>query len=143
LTSKSSPLASVAEKVVLEITERASLDFVPDLGEKVEALRKLGFRLAVDDLGAGYSSLSNFANLEPEFVKIDITLVRGADTSEMKRRIIRSITDLCHDMGIRVIAEGVETTAERDTVVALGCDLLQGYLLARPGRPFPSVNKVK
>ena len=143
LTSTTSPLSAIAGRVVLEITERASLDFVPDLGQKVAALRELGFRLAVDDLGAGYSSLSNFANLKPEFVKIDMTLVRGADQSEVKRRIIRSITELCHDMDIRVVAEGVETTAERETLIALGCDFLQGYLLAKPGRPFPTVNKVK
>lgn len=141
LIDPKSPLSPIADRVVLEITERASLDFVPNLAATIVALRNLGFRLAVDDLGAGYSSLSNFAQLEPEFVKIDITLVRGADQSPLKQRIIRSLTDLCHDMDIQVIAEGIETDAERDILVELGCDLLQGYLVAKPGRPFPTISK--
>jgi EAL domain-containing protein (putative c-di-GMP-specific phosphodiesterase class I) len=137
LTWPSTPLARLAKGVVLEITERASLDHVKDLQTKVAQLREMGFRIAIDDLGAGYAGLTSFAMLEPEFVKIDMSLVRNIHRSQTKRKLIRSMTTLCKDMGMCVVAEGVETVEERDVLVEMGCDLLQGYLLAKPGRPFP------
>ena len=101
-------------------------------------LRELGFRIAVDDLGAGYAGLSSFSQLEPEFVKLDMSLVRGVDASTRKRSVIRAMAQLCtHDLTIEVISEGVETTQERDALTQEGCDLLQGYLFAKPGRGFP------
>ena len=96
-------------------------------------------RIAVDDLGAGYAGLTSFAQLEPEFVKLDMSLVRDVHRVALKRKLIRSMTTLCKEMGIVVVAEGIETVEERDNVIALGCDLLQGYLFAKPGRPFPEV----
>jgi EAL domain-containing protein (putative c-di-GMP-specific phosphodiesterase class I) len=139
LVSPDSPLSRIADRVVLEITERASLDEVADSPARVAALRRLGFRIAIDDLGAGYAGLTSFANLEPEIVKLDMSLVRGVDSAPKKRKIIESMTRLCQDMGILVVAEGVETVAERDALVEIGCDLLQGYLFAKPGKPFPEV----
>lgn len=138
LYSSDSPLGRFAPRVVLEVTERASLDKVEGLERRVAMLRAAGFRLAVDDLGAGYAGLSSLVTLEPEFVKIDMSLVRDVDASPKKQRLIRSITEACHDMGATVIAEGIETVGERDAILALGCDYLQGYFLGRPGRPFPS-----
>jgi EAL domain-containing protein (putative c-di-GMP-specific phosphodiesterase class I) len=138
LLSPDAPLSSIASRVVLEVTERASLDEVKGLRGKIAALRRMGFRLAIDDLGAGYAGLTSFATLEPEFVKLDMSLVRDVDKNPMKAKLIHSMTLLCKDLGMMVVAEGVETQSERDLLVALGCDLLQGYLLAKPGRPFPS-----
>jgi EAL domain-containing protein (putative c-di-GMP-specific phosphodiesterase class I) len=140
LTSPKSPLSQIADRVVLEVTERASLDEVRDARVRIAALREMGFRIAVDDMGAGYAGLSSFALLEPEIVKLDMSLVRDVHTSLTKRKVIRSMTSLSKDMGMMVVAEGVETTAERDTLVELGCDLFQGFLIARPGRPFPEVS---
>ena len=137
LLSPKSPLSAYADRVVLEVTERASLDEVKDLRAKMADLRGMGFRIAIDDLGAGYSGLTSFTTLEPEFVKLDMSLVRDIDRSPMKEKLVRSMTSLCKDLGMTVVAEGVETAAERDLLVTLGCDLLQGYLLAKPGRPFP------
>ncbi|MEK6606780.1 MAG: EAL domain-containing response regulator, partial [Myxococcota bacterium] len=131
------PLALVAHRVVLEITERASLDEVKDVRARAGALRKMGFRLAIDDLGAGYAGLTTFAQLEPEVVKLDMSLVRNANEEPIKHKLIRSMIDLCREMKVLVVAEGVETPAERDMLVDMGCDLLQGYLFARPGRGFP------
>lgn len=139
LSSPSVPLSAMAPRVVLEITERASLDGVTDLRDKVSRLRAMGFRIAVDDLGAGYAGLTSFAQLEPEFVKIDMSLVRDVDKNPIKQKIVRSLSSLCKEMGIIVVAEGIETTEERDVIIELGCDLLQGFLLAKPGRPFPDV----
>lgn len=139
LWSPHAPLSSIANRVVLEITERASLDAVKDVRQRVATLRDMGFRIAVDDLGAGYAGLTSFALLEPEIVKLDMSLVRDIHITPTKQKIVRSMTALSKDMGMLVVAEGVENAEERDTLIELGCDLLQGFFLARPGRPFPEV----
>jgi EAL domain-containing protein (putative c-di-GMP-specific phosphodiesterase class I) len=130
-------LSQIADRVVLEITERSALERTKDTRERVAKLREMGFRIAVDDLGAGYAGLTSFALLEPEIVKLDMSLVRDADKNGTKQKIIRTVTRLANDMGILVVAEGVETGGERDALTELGCDLLQGFLFARPGPPFP------
>lgn len=139
LCASSSALAEIADRVVLEVTERASLENVGDLRLHVRELRELGFRIAIDDLGAGYAGLTSFALLEPDIVKLDMGLVRGVDQNPVKRKLVTSMTRLCKEMGLLVVAEGVESTSERDVLIELGCDLLQGYLFARPGPPFPTV----
>jgi EAL domain-containing protein (putative c-di-GMP-specific phosphodiesterase class I) len=140
LTSSSSPLGQMASRVVLEITERASLDAVKNVRSRCGRLRELGFRIAIDDLGAGYAGLTSFAQLEPEFVKLDMSLIRDVHRHPVKQKLVRSMTALCKDLGIAVVAEGIETVEERDMIVELGCDFLQGYLLAKPGRPFPEIS---
>lgn len=132
------PLSQLASRVILEVTERAAIEEVDDVERRVHELRQRGFRIAVDDLGAGYAGLSSFALLEPEIVKLDVSLLRDIDQSPVKQKLVASMTALCKDMGFLVVAEGIETAAERDCVVSLGCDLLQGFLFARPGRPFPT-----
>jgi EAL domain-containing protein (putative c-di-GMP-specific phosphodiesterase class I) len=139
LLSPRAPLAKIAHQVVLEITERSSLDRVPDVRSVIASLRELGYRIAVDDLGAGYAGLTSFTLLEPDFVKLDMSLIRGIDTNSTKQKVVRSMTTLCHEMGMLVVAEGVETPQECAVLVELECDLLQGFLLARPGRPFPEI----
>ena len=106
---------------------------------RVDSLRKLGFRIAVDDLGAGYAGLTTFTLLQPDFVKLDMTLVRDIDADTTRQRVVGTMARLCRELGMSVVAEGIETVAERDTLLTLGCDLLQGYLFARPGPPFPRV----
>jgi EAL domain-containing protein (putative c-di-GMP-specific phosphodiesterase class I) len=128
------PLAPRAGDVVLEVTERASLEGIPDFRTRVLSLRDMGYKIAVDDLGAGYAGLNTFAALEPDVVKLDMTLVRNCHQEPVKRKLIGSMAALCKDLGMQVVAEGIETVPERDAVVELGCDLLQGYLLGRPAR---------
>jgi EAL domain-containing protein (putative c-di-GMP-specific phosphodiesterase class I) len=139
LMSPDTPLSKIAKNVVLEITERASLDSVKDVRARVAALREMGFRIAVDDLGAGYAGLTSFALLEPEIVKLDMTLVRDVHLNSTKQKLVRSMTQLAHDMGMLVVGEGVETVEERDAIIHLGCDLLQGFLFAKPAVAFPAV----
>jgi EAL domain-containing protein (putative c-di-GMP-specific phosphodiesterase class I)/CheY-like chemotaxis protein len=139
LFSRECPLEPFAKRIVLEVTERAALDEGADIPKRVAQLRRLGYRIAIDDLGAGYAGLTYFAQLTPDVVKIDMSLVRGVDADPIKRKLVGSLTSLCKDLGMGVVAEGIETAAERDTVVEVGCELLQGYLLAKPGRPFPEV----
>ncbi|HEY3595010.1 MAG TPA: EAL domain-containing protein [Polyangiaceae bacterium] len=137
LTSPDSPLAKIAARVVLEITERASLQDIQDVRERVAVLRRMGFRIAIDDLGAGYAGLTSFAALEPEIVKLDMSLIRDVHLMRTKQKLISSMTSLCKEMGMMVVAEGVESVEERDTLIDLGCDLLQGYLFAQPAPAFP------
>jgi EAL domain-containing protein (putative c-di-GMP-specific phosphodiesterase class I) len=135
LFSLDSPLSRQASSVVIEVTERAALPDVHDLRARVRSLRELGFRIAIDDLGAGYAGLTSFAILEPEVVKLDMSLIRGVNDEPIKRRLVSSMVDLCKELGILVVAEGIETEAERETLSSVGCDLLQGFLIGRPA-PF-------
>ncbi len=137
LYDPTAPLSALAHRVVLEVNERASLDAVQELRPRLMRLRKLGYRIALDDLGSGYAGLASFALLEPEMVKIDIALVRDVHRSATRRRLIASILSACRDLRCTPIAEGVELPAERDALADLGCDLFQGFLFARPGFAFP------
>jgi EAL domain-containing protein (putative c-di-GMP-specific phosphodiesterase class I) len=125
-----------AGRFVLEITERAHLDDIKDARERVGALRLSGFRIAIDDLGAGHAGLASISQLEPEIVKLDMSLVRNVHNEPIKARLVRSIVGTCREMGFEIIAEGVETPAERDCLAELGCDLMQGYLFAKPVAGF-------
>jgi len=134
------PFAEIAHRTVLELTERASLDGVDHVVSRLQALRAMGFQLAVDDMGAGYAGLTTFSRLEPEIAKIDMSLVQGMDTAPRKQSIVRSLKRLCDELGTLVVAEGIETRAERDSLAEMGCDFVQGYLFGRPGRGFARVD---
>jgi EAL domain-containing protein (putative c-di-GMP-specific phosphodiesterase class I) len=139
LFDRRAPLAQIADRVVLEITERSSLHAIRDVQSRIARLRSMGFRIAVDDLGAGYAGLTSFAQLEPEVVKLDMSLVRGVHLQPTKQTLVRTMITMCRELGMQVVAEGIETPEERDAIVEAGCDLLQGYLFAKPGLPFPPV----
>jgi EAL domain-containing protein (putative c-di-GMP-specific phosphodiesterase class I) len=136
LYATDTPFAALAHRVVLEITERASLDGVGRVASRIEKLRAIGFRIAVDDLGAGYAGLSSFSQLEPEMAKIDMSLVQGIEAAPRKQSIVRSMKLLCDELGANVVAEGVETAAERSVIEELGFDFVQGYFFAKPAREF-------
>ena len=131
-----SALSQVADRVVLEVTERASLASVPDVGARTDRLRALGFRIALDSLGSGYAALASFTTLQPTFVKYDVSLVRGIDSSPTRRKVISAMTTLFAETGVDVVAVGVETESECRTLVELGVDLMQGHFFARPA-PMP------
>jgi EAL domain-containing protein (putative c-di-GMP-specific phosphodiesterase class I)/CheY-like chemotaxis protein len=134
LFAGSAPLSRLAGKVVLEITERSSLWNVPDVKSRIQQLRSMGYRIAVDDLGAGYAGLTSFAALEPDVVKLDMSIVRGVDGDPIRRKLVSSMASLCKELNVLVVAEGVETARERSVLVDLGCDLLQGFLIGEPSR---------
>ncbi len=129
------PLTDSARLVVLEVTERGRIESVPDLHSRISRLRALGYRIAVDDFGAGYAALNSFATLHPDVAKLDMALVRGVDHDRYRQQLIASVRAMCRDLDILVVAEGIETEAERAALVDLGCDLLQGFLIGRP-RPL-------
>lgn len=132
LLAACSPLSRELRRVVFEVTERATLPHGAELTAALAALRARGARFAVDDIGSGYSGLSSIAELQPELVKMDMGLVRGIETSPTQLALAEALVSLCAKLRIHLIAEGIETPAERDCLSNLGLDLLQGYYFARP-----------
>lgn len=139
LGEDNSPFTNLASRIVLEITERESIDRIPSVEDKIHRLQSLGFKIALDDLGAGYAGLSCFATLQPTIVKLDMSMISGINLSDIKQRLVRSLVEACHDLDVKVVAEGVETKEELASCIELGCDLIQGYFIARPAAPFVDV----
>jgi EAL domain-containing protein (putative c-di-GMP-specific phosphodiesterase class I) len=137
--SPSAPLTRHASRVALEITERASLHEVPELLRRIGHLRRLGYAIAVDDLGAGYSGLESIVLLEPDIIKLDAVLVRQIQAKPIQMRLVEALVPLAAKSKMLLIAEAVETHEESDALSAIGVDLQQGWRFARPGPPWPSV----
>ena len=127
------PLVPWSRRIVLEITERSRLLGLDHWETAVDRVTELGFSIAVDDLGAGYSSLSVLAELQPRYVKIDMSIVRGVDADPRKRRLIDLLCKFAKATEAQVVAEGVETKEESAALLDCGVDFLQGYLFGRPG----------
>ena len=125
------PLRAHARRVVLEITERSSLIGRPGWAASVGRLREAGFRIAVDDLGAGASSLAALADIDPDIVKLDMSLTRDLDREPRKQRLVDLLCRFASTTGAQVVAEGIETQEEAQTATGLGVDLLQGWYLGR------------
>jgi EAL domain-containing protein (putative c-di-GMP-specific phosphodiesterase class I) len=125
-------MRGLGDQVVLEITERAAIEDFKDFRARLQNLRDLGFRVAIDDLGSGYSALNNVAELEPELLKFDMLLIRGIDESEVRQNLVKQLVKFAHGINCRVVAEGIEHRTELNVVQELGCDLGQGFFLARP-----------
>ncbi len=119
-------------RIVLELTETFAMIDPLNAMEILTRLRLKGFALSIDDFGTGYSSLSQLARLPFSEIKVDKSFVMQADRSPEARVIIKSIIDLAHNLGLHVIAEGVESAAIQKIVADLGCDLAQGYHISRP-----------
>lgn len=120
------------ERVVIELTEQEPIVDYSIMREAVRHYRDMGFSIALDDLGAGYSSLRHWSELQPEYVKIDMHFVQNVDRDDVKRQFLRSINEIAHGLGTRIIAEGIETAEEYDVIRHLGIPLGQGYHIARP-----------
>lgn len=123
--------------IVLEITERAAVSDFAAFRSTLEYIRALGFSVAVDDAGAGYGSLQCLAEVHPEWLKVDISLVRGCDGDDVRAALIDSLVTFASRVGSKLIAEGIETEAELDRVRSLGVRYAQGFLLATPAEGFP------
>lgn len=121
-----------ADRIIFEFTEHEPIVDPAELGRVIRTYRGHGFRTAIDDFGAGYSGLTLLAKLQPDIIKLDMELVRGVDTDRVRRTIVASILHMCEDLGITVVAEGIETSGEYRVLRDLGITLLQGFLFARP-----------
>jgi diguanylate cyclase (GGDEF)-like protein/PAS domain S-box-containing protein len=119
----------------LELTESFLMDDVPRSKSILAELKSLGVTIALDDFGTGYSSLSHLKGFQLDTLKIDRTFVAELMTSEANASIVRATIGLANGLGLRTVAEGVETTAQADFLAKLGCDTLQGFLFARPMTP--------
>ncbi|MCC6783009.1 MAG: EAL domain-containing protein [Planctomycetes bacterium] len=137
LLDRTTPLATIADRVVLEVTERASLDGLGDLRGRIAALRFLGYRIALDDLGAGYSGLANLVLLAPEVVKLDRSLVSDVDREPSKQALVRSMVGAAREMCMTLVAECIERVGERDALDAASRDARDGHThcatVMRPG----------
>ncbi len=125
------------ERVVIEITERTAIKDYPKFRDRLKAFRDRGFRFAVDDAGSGYAGLGSIANLEPDFIKLDISLINAIDTNFIKQNLVETMVRFANDHGAMVIAEGVERAEEFKTVKDLGVHLVQGFYLHRPSHGNP------
>ena len=123
---------SEPSRIVIEITERTAIKDYPKFRERLKAFREKGFRFAVDDAGSGYAGLGSIANLEPDFIKLDISLINSIDTNFIKQNLVQTMVRFANDHGAMVIAEGVERAEEFKTVQELGVHLVQGFFLHRP-----------
>jgi EAL domain-containing protein (putative c-di-GMP-specific phosphodiesterase class I) len=119
-------------QLVLEITEGEAVQRPREFSQLLNRYRAQGVRLAIDDFGAGYSGLNLLAYFQPDLIKLDMHLVRDIDRAGPRQAIARAVLQVCDDLGIEVIAEGVETIGEYSWFRRVGIRLFQGYLLGRP-----------
>lgn len=122
-----------ADRITLEITENEIIHDYPRFIESINIHRGKGVSFSIDDFGAGYSGLNLLAEFQPDNIKLDMSLIRDIDTRGPRQAIVRCIVRTCNDLGIEIIAEGVETNAEYWWFREEGIELFQGNLLAKPG----------
>ena len=125
-----------SEKIIFEFTEGERID-TNHLRSIISEYKKLGFKTAIDDFGAGYAGLSLLVQFQPDIVKIDMELIRQIDSHKPKQIVVNALIKMCHELQVTVLAEGVETKAERDYLADQGINLMQGYFFAKPS--FKSV----
>lgn len=135
MTRRLEQLAPWSDRVVFEITERSSLYGVSAWTRSIDVIYDFGFRIAVDDLGAGYSALSVLAELKPSYMKVDMSIVRDVDRLPHKQRLVDLLCRFAEATESRLVAEGIETEAEARVLGACGAHLFQGYLFGRPRLP--------
>ena len=123
-------------RLVLELTEHAAVADYPLLCDRLDRLRRQGMRLAIDDAGAGHSGLKQIVSLRPDIIKLDMGLTRNVDSDPARRALASALIYYAQETGCQILAEGIETTSELDTLKVLGIMKGQGYLL---GRPVPFV----
>jgi EAL domain-containing protein (putative c-di-GMP-specific phosphodiesterase class I) len=133
LYDASAPLSRCATRVVLEAPLTGSVHSLTNARASVTELRGLGFRIALDDLGAGYAALTSLAAVDPEFLELDGSLVHDAHESPARQQILSLLVSLGRELGSLTLANGVEKKEERDLLVSLGCDLLRGKYFDQPG----------
>jgi len=122
-------------RVVLELTERAAVKDYVAMRKVLREVRKLGYPLALDDVGSGYAGLQTIAEIRPDYLKMDMALIRNLHLDPIRRELIRTVRSFADSTGTTLVAEGVETAAELETLAGTGVRCVQGYLFARPDSP--------
>ncbi|WP_416306604.1 EAL domain-containing protein [Neptunicella sp. SCSIO 80796] len=120
------------ERILFELIEDEQVSDIPHLKNIILSYQQMGFKTALDDFGAGHSGLNLLANFQPDLLKLDMELIRSIDSDSVKQAIVKRTIQLCKDLNIKILAEGVETQAEFDYLQHTGIDLYQGYYIAKP-----------
>ena len=120
------------EQIIFEVTEGEQINDHGHLQDIIQSYQKQGFTTAIDDFGAGYAGLNLLANMQTDLVKLDMALVRNIHNDKVRQTITRGIPAVCDDLGITVIAEGIESVEELNVLQEMGIELFQGYYFARP-----------
>ncbi|QEY14129.1 EAL domain-containing protein [Cellvibrio sp. KY-YJ-3] len=128
------------EQIIFEITESEKVDDLAHVRNIVDYYRQRGFKTAIDDFGAGYAGLNLLAEIQTDIMKLDMALLRNIDTRKSSQIIVRGIVQVCAELGMTVVAEGIETHEEYAVLRDMGIDLFQGYYFARPA--FQSLAQV-
>lgn len=126
--------------VVFEITERNAINDFEAFRNALNHYREQGFQIAIDDAGAGYSSLQSISELMPDYIKVDRSLIRGIDYNEVKSNILEAFVTFAKKMNSKIIGEGIETEAELKRVMNLGIEFGQGFFIAKPASTFPEIS---
>ena len=121
------------DRLMFEVTEGERVSDHSHLAGIFTEYKRIGFKTAIDDFGAGYSGLNLLAEFQPDYIKLDMALTRNIDKDRVRRAIVHGILETCRELGLGVIAEGVETTGECLALQDEGINLFQGYLFAKPG----------
>lgn len=132
------PLAAFASQICFEINQAPTQAQVPEFRAHTARLRALGYRIAIGDIGAGDSGLASLALVEPDAVKLDMSVFRSTESLRVKRTLIRALVRLCEDLESSLIATGVDSEEERTLFTGFGGDLMQGLRFAEPAFPFPT-----
>lgn len=127
-------------RLVIEIKEHAHVENYDDLTAALTPLRTLGVKVAVDDVGSGYASMRHVLNIRPDIIKLDISLTRAIDSDRTRRALASALCEFARQTDRRIVAEGVETSEELETLRSLGVDAAQGYYLGKPV-PFPDFHR--
>lgn len=128
-----------SQNIVFEISEKSAIDDYEGFQALLENYRGQGYKLALDDVGSGYSGLTLLAKTSPQFIKIDIALIKEIDKDKVKRAIVKALVDFSHTTNIKIIAEGIETQEELSTLINLGIEYGQGFYI---GRPLPVMSLI-
>lgn len=130
--------------IIFEVTERAYIEDRETFRETMEHYKRQDFQLAIDDLGSGYAGVSRIYYMEPQFIKIDMSLIRDIHLDEVKSSIVEGFVYFCKSMGIKLIAEGIEKVEELEKIIQLGVDFGQGYYLGKPDAEIKDIDdKIK
>lgn len=128
------------EQIIFEITERHSIEDFSVFNQSMNSFREAGFKFAVDDTGAGYASLNMIAEIMPNFIKIDRSIIQNIDKHDVKNSVLQSLVLLAKNIGCEVVAEGIETEEEANVLLEHNVDFGQGFFFSRPQEPFPQLD---
>src|SRR3569623_2718995 len=120
------------ERIIFEVAESEQVIDRPHLVNIFREYRRFGFRTAIDDFGAGYAGLNLLADYQPDLIKLDMALVRNIDTDKPRQAIVKALAAMCGSLGVRMLAEGIESRGERDFLAGLGSERMQGYFFCKP-----------